>query len=511
MDKKEPNNLLPQLYKEEDEKALNNNELIEKRIAQIKRALKEEMNLPESAEIIDITFYGDIPLGGQLSVENCYALTIKDGENQYDLLTKEDYSKIATVDKYGELELAEEYKSKLLQGESIDLQSGETKGLLGLPGHQTEEQKLLYDWNEKYYLEGQTEEQLLPEAEQEEELLLDGQTEEHKRLRAVKKEEKEDEKLKKEVARSLGEEPDGIISMIEIKDKKEFSKIFNKGMSNTTTVYLVRYKNDKFNLVEKNADGKFGLIKGLEVSGLAKDIASELKVDRESKNQKIEKGRVLAKSTIGGVPEKINDGELEAGDNFNNIIVIRKPGIERPNVAIQQDTKGNVSASLITENGDKENMTSMEQVYPSDVTLAKQSKANEREPNNISSKLYEYELYQELLRIEEQILSAQNSTEIDDSVLGAIGGAATGAVVGTLAGPVGTGVGAVAGGIKGAEEYAQAARENKEETIETLESEKSKIIYKLNDYRKLNIETIKGTIEEIEGEQRMPGPRNPRY
>ena len=122
------------------------------------------------------------------------------------------------------------------------------------------------------------------------------------RLKVVPLKEKQktldnDEKEKVEIANSLSVKPEDIQSCIRFADREVASQFFNQDIDMNHSAILVRFKNNKFWMMEEDKDGNWTKRKGLEVSKAGSTLGNIIKDTHHKGDSWILPGEMVAGKT----------------------------------------------------------------------------------------------------------------------------------------------------------------------------------------------------------------------
>lgn len=195
-------------------------------------------------------------------------------------------SKIAEVDENGKTALSPKLKDQLAPFEKM--------GLLSLNEDYTVE---MIEQDEQELTKDDSMEKIQDESEGTSKTKTKSS-----RLKVVPVKEKQkvmddDEKEKVEIANILGVKPEDIQSCIRFADREVASQFFNQDIDMNHSAILVRFKNNKFWMMEEDKDGNWTKGKGLEVSKAGSTLGNVIKDTHHKGDSWILPGEMVAGKT----------------------------------------------------------------------------------------------------------------------------------------------------------------------------------------------------------------------
>ncbi len=194
-----------------------------------------------------------------------------------------------------------------------------------------------------------------------------------------KKEEKTKEDIEKtEVAKSIGEEPDNILSIIQIEDRDGGSKLFNYDMDEKSKPLIVRLRNNNFKVLEEKQDGTRTELMGYEVNPAAKQVAESLKDT---------KGKSLFTTLKAG---EIRAGKTNPNQERYDVFLVRRAGESKDddsNNLLFVGLSGKTDMSIVENKNDSIEFqrVPISSVYPKNIYLEEGGITDRREKKEIGT------------------------------------------------------------------------------------------------------------------------------
>lgn len=249
------------------------------------RELSEKLKLSKEEQIVGLEEKENIKLGGTLERNNIFVVKIKakNGDIHHIVIDAE-ANLIANIDKNGKIELSDREKQLW-------------KSYIGKPGNQRLDQKSIYNFEKKYYLE-------------------EYKVKDNKELN---KEENKNGDIKEEqkAAESLNVDEKAIITMIKIEDRETFGQAINQKLH--ADAYIVKYGNNKIKIMQATSNGKLQELSGVENSEFNSEVMEQLNINKSAKNQKIKAGDL---TTIKTEDNKYNYVVVREKDPSKGIVIV---------------------------------------------------------------------------------------------------------------------------------------------------------------------------------------------